>query len=52
MDVTADNAALRAQAVSIAKNQHYVDIGFKYLTQFFCTECTVCPSRYYCLPYF
>jgi len=35
MDVTADNAALRAQAVSIAKNQHYVDIGFKYLTQFF-----------------
>lgn len=35
MDVTADNAVLRAQAVSIAKNQRFIDVGFKYLTQFF-----------------
>jgi len=35
MDVTANNAVLRAQAVSIAKNQRFIDVGFKYLTQFF-----------------
>jgi phosphate transport system permease protein len=35
MDVTANSAVLRAQAVSIAKNQRFIDVGFKYLTQFF-----------------
>lgn len=35
MDVTADNSALREQAVRIASNQRFIDIAFKYLTQFF-----------------
>jgi phosphate transport system permease protein len=35
MDVTADNLALRTQAIKIAKNQRYIDIAFKYVTQFF-----------------
>ena len=35
MDAVLQSGALSSQAVGIAKRQHLMDVGFKYLTQFF-----------------